>query len=410
MTQYQRSQRDQLKIKPTRRHDLIAIEKTFDTDSHAGLWLDKYMRSTLKDADRTKEVKEKTALVRELADEKNLEPEGYETFFDIWCKTLQQLGAQETQARTPDTSRLAVGLGIDGVLETNIALHRTWGIPYIPGSAIKGLVASYAHKYLQGEWCRDKALHKEFFGDTTQRGAMTFYDALPKPNTSYLLEDVMTPHHSDYYGGKTNNQNDSIFPPADWDKPVPISFLSAQGEFVIYLNALMITTLNAKPEELEQAKIQATQKIQITQTILIAALEKEGIGAKTSSGYGRLISLQQEAPKNNSGESERIQIKSDKPSIDAEQQARALLERENKKAQAILEELDNEQKIRMFRQQPSNLIGRINDLQCEKQLKLETARKAISLVSEEELKKSGIRDGQEKSWYTKFLELLEGTT
>jgi CRISPR-associated protein Cmr6 len=39
--------------------------------------------------------------------------------------------------------RLAVGLGAPSVLETGIALHRVYGIPYLPGSAIKGLTRHY---------------------------------------------------------------------------------------------------------------------------------------------------------------------------------------------------------------------------------------------------------------------------
>jgi len=42
------------------------------------------------------------------------------------------------------TSRLVVGLGSESVLETAITLHRIYGFPVIPGSALKGLTRSWA--------------------------------------------------------------------------------------------------------------------------------------------------------------------------------------------------------------------------------------------------------------------------
>src|ERR1700680_515711 len=43
-------------------------------------------------------------------------------------------------------SRLIVGLGSENVLETGIRLHHTYGLPVIPGSALKGLAAHYCHE------------------------------------------------------------------------------------------------------------------------------------------------------------------------------------------------------------------------------------------------------------------------
>jgi CRISPR-associated protein Cmr6 len=39
--------------------------------------------------------------------------------------------------------RLIVGLGGDNVLETGLTLHHTYGVPLIPGNALKGLAAHY---------------------------------------------------------------------------------------------------------------------------------------------------------------------------------------------------------------------------------------------------------------------------
>ncbi len=40
--------------------------------------------------------------------------------------------------------RLVVGLGHNTVLETGLTLHHTWGLPMLPGSALKGLARAWA--------------------------------------------------------------------------------------------------------------------------------------------------------------------------------------------------------------------------------------------------------------------------
>jgi CRISPR-associated protein Cmr6 len=158
------------------------------------------------------------------------------------------------------------------VLETSICLHRTYGIPYIPGSALKGLAASYAHQYLGEDWQKGGKLHTIVFGDTNDAGYITFFDALYEPGTGYkgkvLYPDVITVHHQKYYQGANNA------PPSDSDDPNPIPFLSATGTYWLVL---------AAPDFQ-----QSTRWVDITFQILADALNKLGIGAKTSSGYGRM--------------------------------------------------------------------------------------------------------------------------
>ncbi len=91
-----------------------------------------------------------------------------------------------------------------------------------------------------------------------------------------LFPDVITVHHPGYY---QNNGN----APADWDSPNPVAFLSATGSYLIAL---------AAPE---LASPQREQWIERTFSILEHALATMGIGAKTSSGYGRMT-LEAPAP------------------------------------------------------------------------------------------------------------------
>ena len=195
----------------------------------------------------------------------------YENFYKRWKQLLDAkcpLPPKEAEIQR----RLAIGLGAESVLETSITLHRTYGTPYIPGSALKGLAAHYARNYLKGDkWDKDKEAYITLFGDTDSAGYITFYDALYVPKTGYkkngkpqaLWPDIITVHHPEYYQGKDS-------PPADWDNPTPIPFLSATGKYLIALSG---------PKEWVKTAFK----------ILALALKELGIGAKTSSGYGRML-------------------------------------------------------------------------------------------------------------------------
>ncbi|MFL6235302.1 MAG: type III-B CRISPR module RAMP protein Cmr6 [Thermoanaerobaculia bacterium] len=197
-------------------------------------------------------------------------PGDYPRFFQRWRSSLEALPETQTAVVTVH-SRMAVGLGAESILETSIALHRTYGVPYIPGSALKGLAAAAAHKHLEdpswrkaGEDGKIRVWHRILFGDQESSGYVTFHDALWIPNGDKLpLDlDVMTVHHPDYYQGTGS-------PPADWDSPVPVAFLSARGQYLLAATG---------PEEWLKAAM----------AILADALEKDGIGAKTAAGYGRM--------------------------------------------------------------------------------------------------------------------------
>lgn len=252
---------------PSRRTDLdnVAINAT----TNAGLWLDKYL-------------KEQTEGGGENAKQDHFEQitnyavsDAYSVFFTRWQQSLEQVGAIMHKAQTQ--GRLAMGLGGESVLETSITLHRTYGAPYIPGSALKGLAARYARTRLEEqEWGLHSEAYKILFGDTGEAGYITFFDALYIPGSAKqdrpLALDVITVHHPDYYGGK-----DSA--PADWDNPNPVPFLSATGSYLIALHG-------------------AANWVKTALEILALALAEEGIGAKTSSGYGRMVLESAGSPKN----------------------------------------------------------------------------------------------------------------
>jgi len=256
----------------TRRKKLLEVEKTATT--HPGLWLDKYIEEQEKKDVESQSNKaqgkgnSRSDLVKEVASLRELGE--YEKFFQRWTKLLTDYDAQTREAKVK--GRMIVGLGSESVLETSITLHHTYGVPYIPGSALKGLAASYASQRLGDVWKKGSPAYNAVFGDTNSAGYITFFDALYIPGSGHkgqvLYPDVITVHHPKYY------QEEKNVSPSDWDSPNPVPFLSATGKYLI---AVAAPDLGKDSEWIKKAF-----------EILRLALKEMGIGAKTSSGYGRM--------------------------------------------------------------------------------------------------------------------------
>jgi len=246
------------------RRDALNLPAFQTAGSHAGLWLDK----GLPDVDEKGPGRQKhydAARSIPVTDD-------YRRFYRRWRKAVEALGPSTRTADAAVVGRIVVGLGAESVLETSIALHRTYGVPFIPGSSLKGLAAAAAHQKLDDpEWKKPAAdgtigaFHRILFGDQESSGYVTFHDALwiPEGITLPLDLDVMTVHHPDYYQGKDNA------PAADWDSPTPVAFLTAHGRYLLAVTG---------PEEWTETAIQ----------ILKIAVEESGAGAKTAAGYGRM--------------------------------------------------------------------------------------------------------------------------
>lgn len=174
------------------------------------------------------------------------------------------------------------------MLEAGLRLHHTYGLPVIPGSALKGLASHYCARVWGQPHRADAApdesrafrrqgpYHDLLFGRTRDEeadaGAVVFHDAWITPQTTAdcLCLDVMTPHHQQWQG-------EDAPPPTDFDNPVPVNFLSVAGAFRVGVSW-------ADPPEHPQAK----NWTELAFTLLTEALKEWGIGGKTSSGYGRL--------------------------------------------------------------------------------------------------------------------------
>lgn len=173
----------------------------------------------------------------------------------------QALGGQAPLFKT--TSRFATGLGREHPIENGFVWHPILGVPYLPGSSVKGLVRAWATTWAEPGPKREDL--DRILGAPDGVGTVLFLDALPVSPVQ-LKADVMTPHYGDYYQGKS--------PPADWLSPNPIPFLTvAPGQLFQF----------ALAPGAPGARADCNTAVQW----LADALAWLGAGAKTAVGYGR---------------------------------------------------------------------------------------------------------------------------
>ncbi|APT72102.1 CRISPR-associated protein Cmr6 [Thermosipho sp. 1063] len=163
--------------------------------------------------------------------------------------------------------RMVVGLGGPSVYEASMTLHHIYGLPYIPGQALKGMLRNYV--ILNFFSSEDEALKdKEFckiFGDKENKGEVLFFDAFPIDRIN-IKRDVINVHYKEYYEGKSA--------PCDNLNPKPIFFYTVENtkfKFVI-----------GSKKNMENYKIMGNGLLKLFKE----ALENQGVGAKTSVGYG----------------------------------------------------------------------------------------------------------------------------
>lgn len=195
------------------------------------------------------------------------------------------------------------------VTEGSVLLHHTYGVPYLPGSALKGVCRARARRL--GWLCpaRYEALlgsgdGPQPFEQSTGRngepwwvaqifgyveedteggvgGLFDFWDALWIPvvgagqtTASPLARDIVNPHHSSYY---TDTKHPA---PSPTDSPIPTHLLSVcpGTQFLLVIEGSRLPGMDAWLDF-------------ILDELLLPALALDGIGAKTAAGYGRLTTV-----------------------------------------------------------------------------------------------------------------------
>lgn len=290
-------------------------------DSHPGLLLQRYMHKSATgdngDPEQKRQILDAAINAARNAEIREL----YKIAFGRWLTSLPELTAA-TDLQT--VGRLIVGLGSENVLETGIRLHHTYGMPILPGSALKGLAAHYCdhtwgstdpkfkkptsaqntayRNWLAGQGTKpEDNFHRLLFGNTDDSGCIIFHDAwfVPDSESEPLRLDVMTPHHMDY---QRDPEKDPRFrAPTDFDSPTPVPFLSVAGQFQV-----AVSWHGPAHKEAECWTKRAME-------CLRDALFNWGIGGKTTSGYGRLAVPPPPPPpppprKRNSGDRAKVTI------------------------------------------------------------------------------------------------------
>jgi CRISPR-associated protein Cmr6 len=238
--------------------------------------------------------------------------------------TEAQLLRLDAQAIAPFTT----GLGNEHPLENGFAFLNPYGLPYLPGSGVKGVLRQAARELASGAWGdahgwseaqtiplmhgegeRRKPVMNErtqqpvmlslvdvlfgresAAGDTDHvRGALTFWDVIPQIKGDRLMVEIMTPHQSHYYQERQDPRSGNSITPHDSGQPNPISFLTVPPgsgfAFHVVCDAAHLARL--APALLEEDDGAPRWK-----QLLTAAFEHAfawlGFGAKTAVGYGAM--------------------------------------------------------------------------------------------------------------------------
>jgi CRISPR type III-B/RAMP module RAMP protein Cmr6 len=218
------------------------------------------------------------------------------------------------------SSRLVIGMGHASVYETGITLHPVYGLPYLPASSLKGVVR---RRYIEEHYGDDEAAALgdqdfcDLFGCTgttritvdeetkdvdsyyrkdgntgDRRGGLIFFDAFPTKAPRIEI-DIVNPHYNPYY--------EKALPPADIYNPVPVNFLTvAPGVRFELAFAIDATYLGERSYDVAPIR-----------QLLIDTLTEDGMGGKTTVGYGRFFDPVEE-------EERKLKMKEEKAAKEAE--------------------------------------------------------------------------------------------
>lgn len=269
--------------------------------AHVGAWLDRYL---WEGPSPTAEKPGRMALLEtavESLTKCNPAACSWLDGYRRWKRGLvdESTGVHQRDAILVTKGRLLLHVGSgSSVTDGSILLHHTWGVPYIPGSALKGVVRSALTdgslrqhlRIVNPEGLADPEALADLLGagpsdQQSERAAfIDFLDAPwvpPDPWTcdwSPLALDVVTPHHVRYY----TDSGSRPFP-TDFDEPVPTHRLSISPRTQFHV---VIEAHKSVPKPWLEF---------VMDKVLLPALLNDGIGAWTTSGYGRMTQRETDA-------------------------------------------------------------------------------------------------------------------
>jgi len=220
--------------------------------------------------------------------------------------------AQGLRLHATAVAPFTTGLGNEHPLENGFAFLNPYGLPYLPGSGVKGVLRTAAKELASGQWDSKEWHHAEeprhevhnnqakrlfdasdidvlfgsesLDGENHLRGTLSFWDVIPQIDGNSLMVEIMTPHQSHYYQ-KSKEKNAPVISPHDSGSPNPISFLTVppQSRFAFHVVCDIARLGQLAPDLANHER---------WKTLLTEAFEHAfawlGFGAKTSVGYGAM--------------------------------------------------------------------------------------------------------------------------
>jgi len=244
--------------------------------------------------------------------------------------TAGALGENAITLHAQSSSPFMTGIGMEHPLENGFAFLNPYGLPYLPGSSIKGVVRSAAEElalglwgdrrgwdmlavwrlfgletaasYLTGPahgtpdtlrdlgeerrtayldwvegaaWDRQEEVGGKKLGTNNLhlKGALAFWDAIIEPPDGKLEIDILNPHHGGYYQNGT--------PPHDAESPIPNYFLTVPPDSRFRFHVAL-----CEPTFLSDRLTTAWRDL--VEAAFTHAFDWLGFGAKTAVGYGQM--------------------------------------------------------------------------------------------------------------------------
>lgn len=221
------------------------------------------------------------------------------------------------------TSPFTTGLGNEHPLENGFSFLNPYGLPYLPGSGVKGVVREAARQLSEGQWEDSRGWDKEPVGSFTVRvdgegkkipltaldvlfgretpegesehfrGVLSFWDVIPEIPGNQLRVEVMTPHQSHYYQQERESKTGGSTTPHDSGQPKPILFLTVPpgSKFHFHVVCDLERLKRVAPAMLAEDRWK-----KLLEAAFQHAFDWLGFGAKTAVGYGAMRRQTQNTP------------------------------------------------------------------------------------------------------------------
>lgn len=266
-------------VLPLPRKTAHKIDPRPSDGDHVGLWIDKLLPRnsrdfTLKSRERYDALKRVCGRYRSKLGEEALQRA---------MRAAAEVHVAYHAFRARLDGRLLVDVGRVNAVETSVSFHPTWGVPRIPGSALKGATRDRMLRDGVARELIERCLGKPATVDSpATAGSLVFHDALPEQGQFTIGLDVLTPHAKAYYEKHAT--------PGDWLSPEPHTLLavdSPREQPLVFVFLVGVDTFPNDGRTADGLEPQAREDLRVAVKALKDLLLEDGIGAKTVAGYGR---------------------------------------------------------------------------------------------------------------------------